>query len=64
MRACTPCHLQEGESGIDLTTLAAWKLRRAAVRRSVVEDEIMPPDQRSFTDTDRELVRAWIDDNK
>ena len=60
-RACTPCHVREGESGIDLATSAAWKNRRADVRRCVVVDKTMPPSEHPLSDAERETVRAWID---
>ena len=63
-RACTPCHLREGESGIDLATFAAWKRRRADIRRCVVVDKTMPPSGRPLSDAEREIVRAWIDGNQ
>jgi hypothetical protein len=59
-RACTPCHLRAGEAGLDLSTFAAWKSRRADVRRCVVVDKTMPPGH-PLSDADRETVRAWID---
>jgi hypothetical protein len=63
-RACTPCHLRDGESGLDLATVSAWKSRRADVRRCVVVDKTMPPFEHPFSDADREIVRAWIDGNE
>ena len=60
-RSCTPCHAREGEAGLDLATVGAWKSRRADLRRCVVDDKIMPPSGHPFSDADREIVRAWID---
>ena len=64
VRACIPCHLRDGESGLDLTTFAAWKSHRADLRRCVVVDKIMPPSGHPFSAADREIVRAWIDGNQ
>lgn len=62
-RACTPCHLKAGESGLDLASVAAWKSRRVDLRRCVVVDKTMPPSGHPFSDADREIIRGWIDGN-
>jgi hypothetical protein len=63
-RSCTPCHFRDGEAGLDLTTVSAWKSRRADLRRCVVDDKIMPPSGHPFSEADREIVRTWIDGNE
>ncbi len=63
-RDCVPCHLKEGEAGLDLTSSAAWRRHRADVRRCVVIDKTMPPDGHPISDADREMLRAWIDANE
>jgi hypothetical protein len=63
-RACTPCHLRDGESGTDLATFTAWKRRTVDIRRCVVVDKTMPPFGHPLSDAEREIVRAWIDENQ
>ncbi|MGH7284885.1 MAG: hypothetical protein ACRELY_25445 [Polyangiaceae bacterium] len=53
--------MREGESGIDLTTVAAWRRRRADIRRCVVVDKVMPPNGHPLPDADREIIRVWLD---
>lgn len=62
-RACTPCHLRDGESGLDLSTFAAWQSRGADLNRCVVVDKTMPPPGHPFSDAERERVGEWIDAN-
>jgi mono/diheme cytochrome c family protein len=64
VRTCAECHMRDGEAGLDLASSAAWTRRRADVRRCVVEDKVMPPSGRAFSDADREIVRAWLDGNR
>jgi hypothetical protein len=64
VRACVPCHLREGESGLELTTVAAWQRRRADLRRCVVVDKTMPPFGHALSDAEREIIRVWIDGNE
>ncbi len=60
-RVCAECHTRDGEAGFDLATAAAWKRRRADVRRAVVVDKTMPPSGRPFSDAERDAIRTWLD---
>lgn len=58
-RACTPCHLPDGEANADLSTLEAWKSRGKEIRRRVIMKKAMPPKGHSISDADRAAIEEW-----
>ncbi len=42
-RRCTPCHQPGGTANVDLSTYAAWVMRRASIRTQVLDLGAMPP---------------------
>jgi mono/diheme cytochrome c family protein len=60
-RACAACHQPNSASGIDLSTEAAWQLKRALVRTRVIVDHTMPPRGHAISDADRAAIHAWIE---
>ncbi len=59
-RNCAACHQPGGSSGVDLSSLAAWRTRKGDVLEQVVVTRSMPPNGRGMTDADREAIHAWI----
>ncbi|WP_437827732.1 c-type cytochrome [Sorangium sp. So ce1153] len=59
--SCSLCHLPGGPAAIDLSTYAAWVSHRTAIRQRVVVERDMPPPGIEFSESDREIIAAWID---
>ena len=60
-RACVSCHLPDGISGTDLSTIAAWEEKRAQIRARVVDARSMPPEGHPLSEADRAAIRRWVD---
>ena len=58
-RMCKECHSAEPTSGIDLSTYAAWGVRRDAIVERVVSARTMPPPPRQLTPAEVEAVRVF-----
>jgi mono/diheme cytochrome c family protein len=59
-RACSACHLADGESGTDLSTPKAWDDERAEITERVVEKRTMPPAGHALSDADRDAIRRYL----
>jgi hypothetical protein len=61
-RSCARCHSPGGESGVDLSTSAAWDAHKAAIMSRVVMTRSMPPyGAPSMPEADRESVKRWAE---
>lgn len=58
-RVCAKCHGPGGSAGVDLSSEAAWKAKRAAIRRRVVEVGDMPPAGTALTADDKATIDAF-----
>jgi mono/diheme cytochrome c family protein len=58
-RACSACHLPDGESGTDLSTANAWQSEKSEIHQRVIVGRSMPPEGHALSDADREAIRAW-----
>jgi mono/diheme cytochrome c family protein len=61
VRACSSCHLPDGDSGTDLSTPQAWESKRPAIRDRVVVRKTMPPAGHPFSEADREAIESWTE---
>jgi mono/diheme cytochrome c family protein len=59
-RNCAACHQPGGSSGVDLSSLAAWRTRKGDILEQVVVTRSMPPGGRGMTDADRETIHSWV----
>jgi len=60
-RVCNACHAPGGTSGVDLSTYEGWMAKRAALRERVVDKKTMPPATKTFSEADRDIIKAWLD---
>lgn len=58
-RVCAKCHGPNGSAGVDLSSEAAWKARRAAVRKRVIEAQDMPPAGTPLSAEDKAAIEAF-----
>ena len=59
-RNCAACHQPGGSSGVDLSSVGAFRARQRDILEQVVTTRSMPPGGRGMTDSDREAIHAWI----
>jgi mono/diheme cytochrome c family protein len=59
-RRCTPCHQPGGTANVDLSTYAAWVMRRASVRTQVLDLGAMPPNPPALAADDRAALARWL----
>jgi len=59
-RRCTPCHQPGGTANLDLSTYAAWVMRRASVRTQVLDLGAMPPNPPPLAADDRAALARWL----
>lgn len=59
-RACARCHGPDGESGVDLSTPAAWRIARPQLIERIVTTRSMPPPGAPLTDDDRATLARWL----
>lgn len=59
-RACSRCHLPDGISGTDLSTVSSWEAHRALIKDRVLDQKTMPPRGNSLSDADRAALAAWL----
>ncbi|MBL8715902.1 MAG: cytochrome c [Myxococcales bacterium] len=55
-RVCATCH---AKNGFDLSSEAAWKAKKALLRKRVIDDQDMPPAGTPMSAEDRAVVEAW-----
>jgi mono/diheme cytochrome c family protein len=62
LRVCGSCHAPGGSSGVDLSSLAAWRSARGEIRSRVVTDKTMPPPgaPHPLTEADRAALAGWL----
>ena len=58
-RACSACHLPNGESGTDLSTAEGWQSERAMIRDRVLVRRTMPPQGHALAEADRVAIAVW-----
>ncbi len=59
-RNCAACHQPGGTSGVDLSSLAAFRARKSDILEQVVTTRAMPPGGRGMSEADRESIHRWI----
>ncbi|HWZ90156.1 MAG TPA: cytochrome c, partial [Polyangiaceae bacterium] len=58
--SCAECHVPNGVSGIDLSTVEAWESDRSAIRERVIETRTMPPQGHELSPAERAAIGAWL----
>jgi hypothetical protein len=59
-RVCAKCHNPAGDSGVDLSSAAAWRTEHAELVHRVLETRTMPPAGTPLSDDDRKTLAAWL----
>jgi mono/diheme cytochrome c family protein len=58
-RACSKCHLPDGQADLDLSTPARWAAH-ATIIHHMVDSQAMPPAGSPISDVDRQALLGWL----
>lgn len=58
-RACSKCHMPDGEADLDLSTAAQWAAHTDAIHH-MVDTQQMPPAGAPMSDADRVTLQHWL----
>lgn len=58
-RACSKCHMPDGQADLDLSTPAQWSAHADAIHH-MVDTQAMPPAGAPMSDADRVTLQRWL----
>lgn len=62
LTVCAKCHLPGGEGRLNLSSYNAWIRYRDDIHERVIVDRSMPPAGTTLAESDRNALRAWLED--